>query len=133
MSPRYQDLGPLEMEVVGHLEDHQPLSVAEIQRRLKSAGRDLAYTTVMTVLTRLHNKGILSRKKEGRQFLYQPESGKARVGRSVLSKVSTAIFRNEGLQPILTLLDTDREISRDQLLELRRIVDKKIREKGGGG
>jgi len=118
------------MEVVGHLEDDRPLPVTEIQRRLKRGGKDLAYTTVMTVLTRLHNKGVLTRVKEGRQFLYQTPSGKARVGRSMLAKVSSAIFRDEGLQPILTLLDTDREISRDELIELRKTVDRKIREKG---
>jgi predicted transcriptional regulator len=45
------------------------LSPAEVRARL---GQDLAYTTVMTVLSRLFAKGLLTRRRGGRAFLYRP-------------------------------------------------------------
>lgn len=50
-----------------------PLPVREVAVRL-NAGRDaaLAYTTVMTVMTRLAGKGILARFQSGRRFVYAP-------------------------------------------------------------
>ncbi|MFG2096529.1 BlaI/MecI/CopY family transcriptional regulator [Streptomyces sp. NPDC048612] len=46
-----------------------PLSPAEVQRAL---GRRLARTTVTTILTRLHDKGAVSRSRAGRGFAYSP-------------------------------------------------------------
>lgn len=46
----------------------QPISAGEVQRRLSG---ELAYTTVMTILSRLHDKGVLTREKRRRSFAYQ--------------------------------------------------------------
>ena len=45
------------------------LTPAEVRAEL---GADLAYTTVMTVLTRLHDKGVLTRARDGRAYAYRP-------------------------------------------------------------
>lgn len=45
-----------------------PLSPTDVQARLED---DLAYTTVVTILTRLHDKGVATREKQGRSFRYQ--------------------------------------------------------------
>ena len=67
-------LGPLEAEVMAVLwRAGQPLPVREVAAEL-NAGRDapLAYTTVMTVMSRLTGKGILARSRSGRRFVYTP-------------------------------------------------------------
>jgi predicted transcriptional regulator len=46
-----------------------PLSPGEVRETL---GGGLAYTTVVTILSRLHGKGVLDRRKAGRAFVYQP-------------------------------------------------------------
>jgi len=62
--------GELEAEVLAVLQAAgSPLSPAEVRDRL---GGDLAYTTVVTILSRLHGKGVLDRRKAGRAFLYAP-------------------------------------------------------------
>jgi predicted transcriptional regulator len=55
---------------------HAPLPVRAVAARLNAA-RDapLAYTTVMTVMSRLAGKGILARSRSGRRFLYSPVAG----------------------------------------------------------
>ena len=62
--------GELEAEVLAVLQAAgSPLSPGEVRDRL---GGDLAYTTVVTILSRLHGKGVLDRRKAGRAFLYAP-------------------------------------------------------------
>jgi len=62
--------GELEAAVLAVLQAAgSPLSPAEVRDRL---GGNLAYTTVVTILSRLHGKGVLDRRKAGRAFLYAP-------------------------------------------------------------
>jgi predicted transcriptional regulator len=64
--------GVLESEVMAVLQAADaPLNPAEVQQRL---GGTLAYTTVVTILTRLHTKGLLTRAKAGRAYTYAPVS-----------------------------------------------------------
>jgi predicted transcriptional regulator len=62
--------GELEAAVLAVLQAAgAPLSPGEVRDRL---GGGLAYTTVVTILSRLHGKGVLDRRKAGRAFLYAP-------------------------------------------------------------
>jgi predicted transcriptional regulator len=62
--------GELAGEVLGILQAAgAPLSPADVRERL---GGDLAYTTVVTILSRLHVKGVLDRERSGRAFRYSP-------------------------------------------------------------
>jgi predicted transcriptional regulator len=62
--------GELAGEVLGILQAAgEPLSPADVRARL---GGDLAYTTVVTILSRLHAKGVLDRERAGRAFRYSP-------------------------------------------------------------
>ena len=62
--------GELEAAVLAVLQAAgSPLSPGDVRDRL---GGGLAYTTVVTILSRLHGKGVLDRRKAGRAFLYMP-------------------------------------------------------------
>src|SRR2546422_10300753 len=62
--------GELEGEVLAALwAAPEPLVPAEVQA---AVGADLAYTTVMTILVRLHDKGVIERAKVGRAYAYRP-------------------------------------------------------------
>jgi predicted transcriptional regulator len=66
-------LGPLEAEVMKILwKAGRPMTVRSLLERINK-GRDpqLAYTTVMTVMSRLVDKGVLARKREGRGYVYE--------------------------------------------------------------
>lgn len=54
----------------------EPLTPGEMQRRL---GGKLAYTTVMTTLSRLHEKGAVSRRRAGRAYAYTPKLDQAGI------------------------------------------------------
>jgi predicted transcriptional regulator len=76
MSRRKLPSGELENQVLEVLwaagEPMTPGSVHEVV----AADRALAYTTVMTILTRLWEKGELTRRKEGRAYAYEPVVGR---------------------------------------------------------
>ena len=76
--------GALEQEVLGCLAAAgRPLTVADV---LADLGGDLAYTTVLTALSRLHAKGALRREPFGRAFAYSLPEDPAAVGASVTAR-----------------------------------------------
>jgi predicted transcriptional regulator len=127
MSKNLLEIGPLEMEVLGLLNADGERSVGDIQAALKKSGRELAYTTVMTVLVRLHNKGMVQRRKESRYFLYSAATKKNVSATKIFERVKNSLFRNERLKPILSLLDSEEELSREDLQELKRVVEEKLK------
>lgn len=119
------ELGPLEMKVLGLLRPEEPLPVAAVRDALAKDGDDLAYTTVMTVLVRLHAKGLVVRVREGNRYLYAPAARASSVSKGILARVGQALFREQGARPILALLDEE-PLSRKELLALRAAIDEKL-------
>lgn len=63
-------MGALEAEVLGHLwAMGRPASPGEV---LEAMGRELAYSSVMTILVRLWRKGLVERERRGRAYVYSP-------------------------------------------------------------
>ncbi|MEU5390262.1 BlaI/MecI/CopY family transcriptional regulator [Streptomyces tibetensis] len=69
-SPGRRARGELESSVLAALwAADGPLTARQVRERLPG---DLAYTTVLTILSRLHDKGMLVRHQEGRGYAYEP-------------------------------------------------------------
>ena len=82
-------LGPLARRVMSRLWEGGAQTVAQVATALNlGAERALAYTTVMTILVRLHQKGYVTRTRSGRQYIYcaamDEASLRAAVGRQEL-------------------------------------------------
>lgn len=130
MGNKLLEVGPLELEVLGILNSAANQSVSDIQSQLKKAGHDLAYTTVMTVLVRLHKKNLVTRSKEGRQFLYSANKKKDFSPQNIFERVKTSLFGSEKLRPILGLLEADEGLSREELEELKKAVETRLSQTG---
>lgn len=65
----------------------EPMTAAEVQPLV--AG-DLAYTTVVTILSRLHDKGAATREKQGRSFAYSPVEDETGLAARRMRKVLDA-------------------------------------------
>ncbi len=114
-------LGPLEWRVLEALwKRGAPASV----RDLTPEFTDIAYTTLMTTLDRLHRKGVLAREKTGRAFVYRPrltraEFQSARAG----DAVRAAIRQGGSLAPLASyLMDALGDRDRELLDELESLV-----------
>ena len=84
----------------------------------------------MTIVSRLHEKHILRRDKSGRQFLYSLAKKADEVKSGVWSTVYSALFQNDRLKPILALIDDSDELSAEDLRELKRLVDSRLKQIG---
>lgn len=122
------EFGPLEMEVLGLIETSGPHSVTSIRAALAQKGHSLAYTTVMTVLSRLHEKGALTRRKDGKRYLYSAALGSDALKTGMLKRIKAALFQGRGITPVTALLDAE-DLSSSELRELRRWVDLKLQER----
>jgi predicted transcriptional regulator len=111
-------LGPLEAEVMrGAWEAEAPITVREVVERLNaSRAEPLAYTTVMTVMSRLEAKGVLSRERRGRGYVYEPVVGDA-AGIAVRN-----VVRDFGDAAIAHLVEEARD-NPDLLRRLERLLD----------
>jgi predicted transcriptional regulator len=125
------ELGPLERQVMeliwGHTGEAAEVSVRDVH--LAFEGR-LAYTTLMTTLDRLHKKGLLERRKEGRAFFYSPRFSPDEFERSVAREVINKLLGRgpDGVEPILAcIVDAVSEHDRALLDELDRLIKEKRR------
>jgi predicted transcriptional regulator len=116
------------MRVLGLLEGTSPQSVVDVQHSLHRDRTELAYTTVMTVLGRLYDKGLVTRTKQSRRYLYSTARSAPQVKQSIFARVQRALFHNDRLRPIVALLDED-TLSDAELRSLRRMIDHKIKGK----
>lgn len=91
-------LGDLERDVMAQLWDSgEPLTVRQVHERLRDT-RDLAYTTVMTVLDRLAGKGMVERERAGRAWSYRPAAAReAYIARLMLDALDLAGSRDAAL------------------------------------
>lgn len=122
--PQRVDLGPLEMRVLGLLRAGRPLAVADVKAELKRQNHAVAYTTVMTVLSRLHDKGLVVRQKDGHRFLYQPARATSGAKHRILERVRRSLFHTDRFQPIAHLVEND--LSKSELEELKRLIEARL-------
>jgi predicted transcriptional regulator len=124
------DLGTLEREVMTLMWREGESSVHEIHRSL---GMSKAYTTVMTTLDRLHKKGMLTRRKQGRAFLYSPRLSCEEFERGLAGDVIGGLLNRAAgeAEPLLAcIVEAVGEHDRELLDELDRLVRQKRDELG---
>lgn len=90
------------------------LSPAEVRERI---GGSLAYTTVVTILSRLHAKGVLERHKSGRSFLYAPVADQPGLAARRMARVLDGEADREAVLArfVSVLSDSDEELLRRML------------------
>jgi len=95
--PRLENfLGGLELAVMEAVWQKSPLSVREVLPLLKEQGHDLAYTTVMTVMNRLKQKGWLIAEQEGRAFLYRPSRSRQEAEAEAVGQIMRSLLKDFG-------------------------------------
>lgn len=113
-----------ELDVMAVLWEHGPSTVAEVRDRLSD---DLAYTTVLTVLRTLEEKGRVEHQAEGRAHRYRATVEREAAGTSALRRLVTKLFRGSP-DLLLTHLVSDRELRPQDLRRLQRLLEERLRE-----
>lgn len=102
-------------------------SVADVRDALASE-RDLAYTTVMTTIVRLHGKGMLTRRREGRRYLYASRLTREEFLEWTARRVLDASVGPTGAMALL--VDKVSEASASELDRLEALIRKRRKELG---
>ena len=116
---------PLELEVLHVLWAQGPANVQTVQRELK---RDLAYTTVQTMLNILHRKGKVKRALKDRAYFYKPAVSRRQEVSQHLGDLVERLFGGSAESLVVSLLET-KHLTPDRLARLNKLV-KEAKEKG---
>ena len=96
-------------------------NTTEVLKSLPGGGQ-LAYTTVLTTLRILEDKGYLSHTKEGKAFVYHPVADRASASRSALRHLITRFFKNSP-ELLVSNLIADETLSAKDLRRLKKLIE----------
>ncbi len=92
--------------------------------------RDIAYTTVMTTLARLYDKGVLQRHRDGKRYLYSPRFSREQFLQSTARDVLAGLGESGGRHALSLLVETVSSADEQVLDELERIIRLRRKELG---
>lgn len=123
MARKNIELGESELEVIKSLWQLGPATVREVHAQLTRQGRQLAYTTVLTFLTRLEQKGYVVSNKDGMAYVYRAKLSRQRVAKSWVSSVVDQLFDGEPGSLVLQLMQTER-FEPEEIAEFRKLIER---------
>ena len=109
-----------ELEIMQVVWDLGKGTVRQVHERLNQQ-RPLAYTTVMTMMGILEDKGHLTRTKQGRAYLYEPVRPKSQVIAHMVDDFVGKVFEGSA-RPLVLSLVKDRKLSKRDLEEIARLI-----------
>lgn len=114
-------LGDLELEILNFVAEHAPVTVREVVTQFGEP-RGLARTTILTVMERLRKKNCLHREDRGGVFEYSPSLQKRDLLRGLIRSFTDKALGGT-LDPLVTYLVEDAELSDGQIQELKQLVE----------
>jgi BlaI family penicillinase repressor len=123
-----QPLGELQLAIMQVLWQHGEASVADVHAALLE--RQLAPTTIATMLTKMEQKGLVEHRAEGRKFLYRPLWSEAEVRRISVEEVRERLFGGD-TAALVSHLIAERRLDRDELSRLKALIAEAERRQSG--
>ncbi len=116
-------LTPAELEIMQIVWEQGEVSVRDVHQILGEQ-RQVAYTTVMTMLKILDDKGHLQKKKLGRTHIYSPRQSKQQVLSSMLGDFLNRVYKGSARDLVLNLVE-DKKLSNEELEEIADLIGEK--------
>ena len=116
------ELSEAEQEVLKTLWDLGSATVREVYEQLKRQGRGRAYTTVLTFLGRLEAKGYAESDKKGLAHVFRPLVSRQALLMQRLTRLVDEVCEGTAA-PVVQALVQGRQLSRDDIAHLRRLLD----------
>ena len=126
MQGKKHRLAELQMAIMQVLWSRGEATVAEVRDAL-APQRELAHTTVATMLSKMERKGQVLRRSAGRALSYRAAIERDRVGRSMAADFTERLCAGDVTQMVCHLLDGC-EVSKDDLAKVKRLIRQKERE-----
>jgi len=116
---KMEQLTPLELEIMDVLWETGAANVQTVQQKLK---RELAYTTVQTMLNILHKKGKAKRALKDRAYFYKPAVSRKQVISKHVNDVVDRLFGGSAESLVMSLVET-KHLTPQKLARLQKLVE----------
>ena len=113
-----EHLTPLELEIMHVLWETGPANVQSVQQHLE---RELAYTTVQTMLNILHKKGKVKRVLKDRAYEYAPIVSRSHVTRQHITDLVDRLFGGSAESLVMSLVET-KHLTPKKLARLQKLI-----------
>ena len=121
MKSKSSTLTPQELEIMKVVWLKREATVRDVYESLLER-RKIAYTTVMTMMKVLEGKGHLKKRQDDRAYVYKPTRPEQTVVRGMIREFVDRLFDGSA-HPLVVHLVKDRQLSKDELEALARLVD----------
>jgi BlaI family penicillinase repressor len=111
-----------ELEIMHVVWSKDKATVRDVYEALRER-RKVAYTSVMTVMKILEQKGYLKKTQEDRAYIYQPAQPRSQVLGVMVRDFVDRVFQGAA-KPLLVHLVEDRRLSQNDLAEIRRLLER---------
>lgn len=122
MGDKTIELSPAELEVLRVLWDEGPCTVRQVLDALTGRGRDWAYTTVLTFLSRMNQKGVVSSDKSGLAHVYRAALTRNRVRKERLRTLVDDLYDGAAGSLVLHLVKSQ-HLSREDIEALQQLIE----------
>jgi BlaI family penicillinase repressor len=120
MKTRLHRLGDLQLRIMQELWQRGEATVAMVYEAV-GVERNLAHTTMATMLRKMEGRGLVKHRLEGRSFVYRACVGEEAVSRGMADHLLDRLFEGSLADMVHHLLST-REISRDELVKIEKLI-----------
>lgn len=114
-------LGETEMEILNHVWKLGEASVADVREQILQT-REVAYTTVMTIMKNLSDKSYLKYRKEGMSYIYSAAVHPDQVRFSLIDRLIDKVFQGSPKDLVQTLVQSE-NLTEEERNEIKRLID----------
>ncbi|MEM7306672.1 MAG: BlaI/MecI/CopY family transcriptional regulator [Planctomycetota bacterium] len=129
--PEPPPLTALQLALLGVLWDAGEATVNDVTAALQSE-RGLAPTTVATLLSRLEKRGVVERRREGRQYLYRATIEQQEAQRTMVDELAKNLFEGDYASLMQHLLARD-DVAAGDLRRVKALIEERERGEGREG
>jgi predicted transcriptional regulator len=115
-------LGETEMEILNHVWELGEASVSDVHDKIIEY-RDVAYTTVMTIMKNLSDKEYLKYRQDGRSYIYSAAIQPNDVKFSLIDRLIDKVFKGSPKDLVQTLVQSE-NLSDEERREIKQLIDK---------
>ncbi len=115
-------LGETEMEILHHVWKLEKATVAQVQERILE-DRKVAYTTIMTIMKNLSDKGLLEKELQGNTYVYRPAQPAGEVQQNLVRQFVDKVFKGSPAALVQSLVKAEK-LSPEDREEIERLIGK---------